>query len=138
MIESQRLVAKISEYYDTFYKRNERTERIKKDEVKESIDQTRIALGSGAIAAFAARWPIAGTLLSAGSGLLGFENLKENVASFASCFKSENLEWYNVRLISNEKISFFTQSGGKLTPSLINYFSRIKLKHFLKVCQLFA
>lgn len=111
---------------------------MKKDEWKESIEQARCALGGTAIAAFASRWLIAGTLLSAGSGLLGFENLKENVAGFATFLKSENMEWYNVRLLSNERFTSFTKSGERLTPPFIDYFSRIELHHSSKVCHLIA
>lgn len=96
LIASQNLVHKINEYFDTYFKRNERIQRMKKDALKENVAQAQLALTSGAVAAYSVRWLLTGTLLSAGSGLLGMENVAENVTDFALLFKSENLRLDNV------------------------------------------
>lgn len=82
---------------------------MKKGAMKENIDQMRFTLAGTGIAAYAARWRIAGTLLSVGSGLLGFEDFNDKVARFALCFKCENLEWYNVRSISKGRLTLFNR-----------------------------
>lgn len=96
LIASQNIVDKITEYFDTYCKRNERIQRMKKDAMKENVAQAQLALTSGAVAAYSVRWLLTGTLLSAGSGLLSIENVTENVTNFALLFKCENLQLDNV------------------------------------------
>lgn len=73
---------------------------MKKDSLLENVGQAQAALSTGAIAAYATRYRLFGTLLTVGSGLLGNQNVTENVANFVLSFKSEHLELDNVCLIT--------------------------------------
>lgn len=80
---------------------------MKKDSMRENVDQARLALAGGSLAAFAGRRPIVGTLFSVGSFLLRNENITENVSNLVLAFKSENVELHNVCLITKKKLLCF-------------------------------
>lgn len=75
---------------------------MKKDGMMENVTQAQAALATGSIAAIAAHWRLTGALLGAGSGLLGYENVAENVANFALLFRSESLGLDQVCLITTK------------------------------------